>query len=260
MVSRAPAQALIPTTMGSSSASAWTAGTTVAFTAKVNGANGYLVGWFDWNGDGKFDSSEMVTFGNMSNGDNALSLKVPADAVSSGSSVYMRFRLYDKTTLVSISPTGLAQGGEVEGYRHSWTPTAVDLVRFEAAVQDHAVLLTWETAQELDNLGFNLYRGESAAGPWTRLNAELIPAQHPGAVFGAIYEVLDPNVEPGTTLYYRLEDVNVYGASTFHGPISITAGQPSAATVTGFTAHNASGLSLGLLLAAALTLVIKRRR
>jgi len=241
-------------------ASAWTAGTTVAFTAKVNGANGYLVGWFDWNGDGKFDSSERVTFGNMSNGDNALSLKVPADAVSSGSYVYMRFRLYDKTTLVSISPTGLAQGGEVEGYRHSWTPTAVDLVRFEAAVQDHAVLLTWETAQELDNLGFNLYRGESAAGPWTRLNAELIPAQHPGATFGATYTWLDEGMTPGATYFYRLEDVNVYGASTFHGPISITAGQPSAATVTGFTAHNASGLSLGLLLAAALTLVIKRRR
>ncbi len=139
-------------------------------------------------------------------------------------------------------------------------PTAVTLAAFTAAVQDHAVLLTWETAQELDNLGFNLYRGESAAGPWTRLNAELIPAQHPGAVFGATYTWLDEGMTPGATYFYRLEDVNVYGASTFHGPISITAGQPSAATVTGFTAHNASGLSLGLLLAAALTLVIKRRR
>jgi len=139
-------------------------------------------------------------------------------------------------------------------------PTAVTLAAFTAAVQDHAVLLTWETAQELDNLGFNLYRGESAAGPWTRLNAELIPAQHPGAVFGATYTWLDEGMTPGATYFYRLEDVNVYGASTFHGPISITAGQPSAATVTGFTAHNTSGLSLGLLLAAALTLVIKRRR
>ena len=241
-------------------ASAWTAGTTVAFTAKVNGANGYLVGWFDWNGDSKFGSSEMVTFGNMSNGDNSLSLKIPADAASSGSYIYMRFRLYDETTLVSISPTGLAQGGEVEGYRHSWTPTAVDLVRFEAAMQDNAVLLIWETAQELDNLGFNLYRSTTPAGPWTQVNAEFIPAQNPGATFGAVYEVLDPDVEPGTTLYYRLEDVDIHGASTFHGPIPITPGQPSAATVTGFTAHNASRLSLGLLLTAALTLVIKRRR
>ena len=127
-------------------------------------------------------------------------------------------------------------------------------------MQDNAVLLIWETAQELDNLGFNLYRSTTPAGPWTQVNAEFIPAQNPGATFGAVYEVLDPDVEPGTTLYYRLEDVDIHDASTFHGPISITPGQPSAATVTGFTAHNASRLSLGLLLTAALTLVIKRRR
>ncbi len=141
-----------------------------------------------------------------------------------------------------------------------WTPTAVDLIRFEAAPQGTAILITWETAMELDNLGFNLYRSENAAGPWTRVNAELIPAQHPGAVFGAVYEVLDAEVTAGVITYYRLEDVDIFGVSTFHGPISATPTGPTAATVVGFAAQGAPGLGLGLLLVAAFGLTLKRRR
>ena len=118
------------------------------------------------------------------------------------------------------------------------TPTAVTLARFEALWQGDAVRVTWETAMELDNLGFNLYRGASPAGPWTRLNAELIPAQHPGAVFGALYEWLDADVTPGAPAYYRLEDVDIHGASTFHGPIQAAPTEPSAVTLIAFGARN----------------------
>ena len=153
--------------------------------------------------------------------------------------------------------TGIAPNNSA--YKNG-NPTAVDLAAFTAEPQGNAIRVTWETAQELDNLGFNLYRSTTPAGPWTQVNTELIPAQNPGATFGATYEWLDADVTPDVTYFYRLEDVDIHGASTFHGPISIMPGQPSAATVTGFTAHNASRLSLGLLLTAALTLVIKRRR
>ena len=74
---------------------------------------------------------------------------------------------------------------------------------------------------ELDNLGFNLYRGYTAAGPWTRLNATLIPPKNPGEVFGASYEWRDSDVVLGVLVYYRLEDIDIYSRSTFHGPISV---------------------------------------
>jgi len=126
-------------------------------------------------------------------------------------------------------------------------PTAVDLVAFTAEPQGNAIRVSWETAQELDNLGFDLYRGESAAGPWTRLNAELIPAQNPGATFGATYEWLDVDVTPDVTYFYRLEDVDLNGVSTFHGPESTTATTPSAVRITGFSARGpAFGLPLVL--------------
>jgi hypothetical protein len=106
------------------------------------------------------------------------------------------------------------------------SPTAVDLVRFEAWPEGPALHVEWETATEIDNVGFYLYRSESADGPWTRLNEALIPSQAPGSPVGAVYTWLDETVQPGVSYFYRLEDVDIYGHSTFHGPISATAATP----------------------------------
>jgi len=106
----------------------------------------------------------------------------------------------------------------------NWTlghgnPTAITLSRFEATPVDNAILLEWETAQELNNAGFNLYRSESFDGPWAQLNTTLIPPQYPGSVLGGVYEWLDTLVRPGNVYYYRLEDIDIYGVRTFHGPV-----------------------------------------
>ncbi len=123
----------------------------------------------------------------------------------------------------------------------NWTlatddPMAVNLATFSAAWQGEAVLVTWETAQELENLGFNLYRSPSSTGPWTRLNPTMIPTQHPGAVFGGVYEWLDTTVPSGSAGYYRLEDIDIDGVSTFHGPIRPADGEPAAVGLGGFRA------------------------
>ncbi|OQA16682.1 MAG: hypothetical protein BWY63_02669 [Chloroflexi bacterium ADurb.Bin360] len=138
-------------------------------------------------------------------------------------------------------------------------PMAVDLAGFSAVWQGDAVAVTWETAQELDNLGFNLYRGESEAGPWVKLNEALIPTQVPGAVSGAVYEWLDAGVTPGTAYFYRLEDVDIYGLSTFHGPVGTEPAGPSAVSVASFGAHGAAW-GLPLMLAAFGLLGVAKRR
>ena len=99
-------------------------------------------------------------------------------------------------------------------------PMAVKLVSFTAAPLCHAALLEWETATEIDNLGFNLYRSQSVGGPRSQLNQDLIPGQAPGSPLGAVYTWLDEEVETGITYYYWLEDVDVYGIATQHGPVS----------------------------------------
>lgn len=102
-------------------------------------------------------------------------------------------------------------------------PTAVELISFAAVVQGGAVLVTWETASEVDSLGFHLYRADSADGPQARLNEELIPSQSPGGAAGAAYRFVDAAVEPGVVYYYWLEAVDVRGAATRHGPVSAAA-------------------------------------
>ena len=113
-------------------------------------------------------------------------------------------------------------GGETSEFSGNVTvanATAVWLMSFEAAPSDGAVELSWRTGSELNNLGFHLYRGLSADGPWTRLNSSLIPGQGFSAT-GAAYVWRDSGLQNGTRYYYRLEDVDSKSGSTFHGPVS----------------------------------------
>jgi hypothetical protein len=99
-------------------------------------------------------------------------------------------------------------------------PTAVDLVSFtvEPGVAGTAIS-TWETATEIDNAGFNLYRASSLDGPWDKINGALIAAKG-DPVSGANYTFVDtPGY--GTTFYYRLEDVDYFGVSTLYETVAI---------------------------------------
>jgi hypothetical protein len=124
----------------------------------------------------------------------------------------------------------LAQSGTVAlgaGYWYPGAgPTSVVLVSFDAAPQGTAILVTWETAQEINNAGFNLYRADSPAGPPAQLNATLIPSQvPPGSTSGAVYQWLDEDgLVPGQVYYYWPEAVDIHGRSTRYGPLQATAG------------------------------------
>ena len=77
------------------------------------------------------------------------------------------------------------------------------------------------TGDETDNLGFNIYRAESDNGEYVRINDSLIPSKV-GTGLGAAYEYIDNGVKNRTTYFYKLEDVDVNGTTTFNGPVSTT--------------------------------------
>ena len=79
--------------------------------------------------------------------------------------------------------------------------------------------LTWVTESEIDNAGFNIWRADAEAGPYVQLNDEIIPARG-SAVQGAKYTFTDKTAKGKNTYFYKLEDVDVFGISTFHGPVS----------------------------------------
>ncbi len=72
------------------------------------------------------------------------------------------------------------------------------LASFAAEAQANQVLVTWETVSEINNAGFNLYRGLSADGSDRTLLVS-IPSQAPGSSQGASYSYGDTAVQDGQT-------------------------------------------------------------
>jgi len=97
--------------------------------------------------------------------------------------------------------------------------TIIKLCSFEAAPKANMVTLEWSTETEIDNAGFNLYRSESENGNYIKINTSLIPAKG-SPTQGASYEFIDNNVKNRKTYYYKLEDIDLNGTSTMHGPVS----------------------------------------
>jgi hypothetical protein len=103
------------------------------------------------------------------------------------------------------------------------SPNAVDLRSFTATSTQRFVLLNWQTTNEVDNLGFNIYRADAVDGKRTRLNTELIPTLvYPGSPDGASYSYRDTTVRKNKTSFYWLEDLDIYGQTSLHGPVELS--------------------------------------
>jgi hypothetical protein len=83
------------------------------------------------------------------------------------------------------------------------------------------VILEWSTESEIDNAGFNTYRAESEGGEYVKINNALISAKG-SSIQGTSYEFTDTNVQNRKTYYYKLEDIDLNGTPTMHGPLSST--------------------------------------
>jgi hypothetical protein len=157
-----------------------------------------------------------------------LHLKAAAVAIDSGVSLASSFT---NDIDGKLRPAGTQWD---RGAHEFGATTAVKLESFTALAGDSSVLLEWRTASELSNLGFHLYRGPSLGGPWRRLTTSLIPGLGSSPV-GARYSYRDSGLENAVTYFYRLEDVESTGKTTFHGPVSATpsSGAASNARETG---------------------------
>ncbi len=118
-------------------------------------------------------------------------------------------------------------------------PFAVTLNSFSATGQTNSILVTWDTASEIDTLGFNLYRATDSAAPQDLL--VFVPSQAPGSTVGAAYSYEDLDVQVGQTYFYWLEDVDLAGATTLHGPVSATVQTPTAVTLSSVSASPSAG-------------------
>lgn len=103
---------------------------------------------------------------------------------------------------------------------------AVDLMelRGERTPDDRDVVLTWTTISEFKHAGFRVIR-QRIDGYETLLTPSLITSPSGGELGGASYRFVDHDA-PAIHLRYWLEDVDVMGRATRHGPVDVAAPVP----------------------------------
>jgi len=121
-----------------------------------------------------------------------------------------------------------------EGTETRPAPTVVTLRSFGGFQYGDGVLLKWKTSHEVNNLGFNVYRETN--GELLRLTPELIAgsallagsgtpltAGHHYVWWDTIALSDQPSAVNGqrSALRYWLEDVDLTGKRTFHGPVEV---------------------------------------
>jgi Glycine rich protein len=97
-------------------------------------------------------------------------------------------------------------------------PSAVTFASASATRTARRILLRWRTANEVDLLGFQVYRSQGHS--WRRITHSLIAAK--GSVSGVSYRYLDRTAKRGVSYRYRIKAVNRDGTATWFGPVRPT--------------------------------------
>jgi hypothetical protein len=99
--------------------------------------------------------------------------------------------------------------------------TEVALVSLQATDNCPGTVIAWQTAYEIDTLGFNVYR--ELGGQRVRPNADLLPAMGISPPGGYSYQVTDATAaDPART--YWVEEVRFSLDSDLHGPVAPISG------------------------------------
>jgi hypothetical protein len=86
----------------------------------------------------------------------------------------------------------------------------VNLSFFTAIPIDSGIELKWRTESEVDNLGWDIYRGEKQDGEFIQISDKLIPGAGNSAMPNS-YRFIDGTALKDRQYYYYLEDVDVAG-------------------------------------------------
>ncbi|HJQ25360.1 MAG TPA: C25 family cysteine peptidase [Blastocatellia bacterium] len=104
-------------------------------------------------------------------------------------------------------------------------PTAARLDDFSATAQGGEVLLRWQTGEEMDNLGFHVYR--EVGGERRRITPQIVAGSAlvagPGLQLGAGRSYSWWDTPPSAGARYWLEEIDLKGESRWYGPVTIKA-------------------------------------
>ena len=91
----------------------------------------------------------------------------------------------------------------------------ISLFAFAGCVPRAApIIVQWSTETEVNTAGFNVFRSEARTGTYEKINDTLIPSAL-DPLLGGRYAFTDTKVVVGKTYFYKLQEVELNGATQF---------------------------------------------
>jgi len=99
-------------------------------------------------------------------------------------------------------------------YRFTVFVLAAALLFFSAAKAEETAGISnkvkWVTASEVNNFGFDVFRGDSEDGPFVKVNEFTVPGAGNSDVPNK-YEFVDDSIEAGKVYWYYVESISMSG-------------------------------------------------
>ena len=87
-----------------------------------------------------------------------------------------------------------------------------------AETPDYKNTIRWSTASEVENFGYDVYRGDTAEGPWVRITAN--PVLGAGTTDEVQkYSYVDREIEPTRGYFYYVESISLGGVREKFTPV-----------------------------------------
>ncbi len=132
-------------------------------------------------------------------------------------------RIYSGTSdsIIFVDTAAITISSDVGIIYNAAGDVPVEMVSFVANSHHGQVELTWETATETDNLGFNIYKTAASETERRAVNNGIVPGAGT-TLMPQTYSFIDGNVVAGTPYLYWLEQVDFQGTTELFGPVSVT--------------------------------------
>ncbi|MBN1420998.1 MAG: DUF2341 domain-containing protein [Planctomycetes bacterium] len=98
--------------------------------------------------------------------------------------------------------------------------TEIRLSSFTARGDEDSVLVSWRTASEIGTLDYRIHRRRGRTGPFSALPHDPIDGLGFSAT-GRDYAWRDPDIVRGEVYFYLLEERDIWGGRSFHGPVGV---------------------------------------
>ena len=122
-------------------------------------------------------------------------------------------------------------------------PLPVTMTAFNAVRKNRDVLLTWATASELNNKGYNVQVSTNGTEFET---LGFVASKSANSTTPAAYSYTDTRIVQNGTRYYRLQQVDLDGRTAFYGPRAVTMEGAVAASLAAYPNPFSSDLTLAL--------------